>query len=150
AGRALDRATAPGAANSSTSPSGMTGSTATGTATTGTGVTGPSGAASATTAGMTGNFAERPRISQIIGSRVYNQRGESIGEVDDVLLMQGGQGPMAVIQIGGFLGIGGRLVTVPLSELRWAADRERWMLPTASREELERRPAFEYNSLRRS
>lgn len=89
----------------------------------------------------------RPRVSQIIGSRVYNDRDQSVGEVDDVLLTSGA--PMAVIQVGGFLGLGGRLVSMPLSELRWNAERERMVLPGASKESLEARPAFEYDTSRR-
>jgi hypothetical protein len=99
---------------------------------------------------MTGNFAERPRVSQLIGSRVYNESNESIGEVDDVLLTQGGQGPVAVLQIGGFLGIGGRMVSIPLSDLSWNAERERWVLRGATREQLQQRPEFQYSQLRRS
>jgi len=59
------------------------------------------------------------------------------------------QGPMAVIQVGGFLGMGGRLVMVPLSELQWNAERERIIMPNASKESLQGRPAFTYDSLRR-
>jgi len=96
---------------------------------------------------------ERPRLSQIIGARVYNERNESIGEVDDILL--NGQigtspaGPVAVIQVGGFLGIGGRLMLVPLGDLRWNSERERITLVGATKETLERRPAFEYSATRR-
>lgn len=149
-------------------------------------------------------LVHRPRLSQLIGTNVYNENNESIGEVDDVLLaggmgvgtVRGGTGavagstagttttgtattgntatgtagsttamgtgagtiapgtegmsqPMAVIQVGGFLGIGARLVTVPLSELQWNAERERVILPNATKETLQSRPAFTYDSLRR-
>jgi hypothetical protein len=99
-----------------------------------------------TAAGGT-SLAVRPRVSQIIGSRVYNDRDQSVGEVDDVLLTSGG--PMAIIQVGGFLGLGGRLVSMPLSEVRWNAERERLVLPDASKEALEARPAFDYDTSRR-
>jgi len=140
-GRAVDGATS-GAATTSTG--GTTPAVRPGT------VTGPTGAATATQAAMTGNFAERPRVSQIIGSRVYNDANESIGEVDDVLLMQGSAAPMAVIQIGGFLGIGGRMVSIPLTDLAWNQERERWVLRSATKEQLQQRPEFQYSQLRRS
>lgn len=134
----------------------------------------------------------RPRLSQLIGSNIYNDRNETTGEVDEIVLaaphsagstsmtpgsmtpgtttpgsaamgtpgsatttmpgmsasgMQ--QVPMAVIQVGGFLGMGGRLVMVPLSELQWNAERERIIMPNASKELLQGRPAFTYDSLRR-
>ncbi len=93
---------------------------------------------------------ERQRMSQVIGSRVYNERNESIGEVEDVLLRQDSAGPLAVIQVGGFLGIGGRLVSVPLSELRWNAERERIILPGGTREQLQARPVFNFDDARRT
>ena len=96
---------------------------------------------------------ERQRMSQIIGANVYNAANESIGEVDDILLNgppgAAISGPMAVIQVGGFLGIGGRLVLVPLSDLRWNSERERIVLPSATKATLETQPAFEYSALRR-
>lgn len=88
----------------------------------------------------------RPRVSQIVGARVYNDRDQRVGEVDDVLLMAAG--PMAIVQVGGFLGIGGRLVSMPLADLRWNAEREHLILPGASKEALEARPAFEYGPQR--
>lgn len=97
---------------------------------------------------MTGSvMAARPRMSQIISSRIYNDRDQNVGEVDDVLLTA--NGPMAIVQVGGFLGIGGRLVQMPLSELRWNAERERLMLPGSTKEMLEARPAFEYDAAHR-
>ncbi|WP_431303030.1 PRC-barrel domain-containing protein [Sediminicoccus sp. BL-A-41-H5] len=89
----------------------------------------------------------RPRMSQIIGSRIYNDRDQNVGEVDDILLTP--NGPVAIVQVGGFLGIGGRLVQMPLSEVRWNAERERLMLPGATKEMLETRPAFEYDAAQR-
>lgn len=100
------------------------------------------------TGAMPGSImAARPRLSQVIGSRIYNDRDQNVGEVDDVLLTA--NGPMAVIQVGGFLGIGGRLVQMPLTDMRWNAERERLMLPGATKEMLETRPAFEYDGAQR-
>ncbi|WP_421993265.1 PRC-barrel domain-containing protein [Roseococcus sp.] len=95
---------------------------------------------------------ERPRISQIIGGNVYNERNERVGEVDDVILgMASGasRSPVAILQVGGFLGLGGRLVAVPLNDLQWNAENSRIVMPGASKEALQSRPAFEYTSLRR-
>jgi hypothetical protein len=109
----------------------------------------------------------RPRLSQLMGTNVYNDRNEAIGEVDDVIIaspagtgtgttMPGTatssgamQGPVAIIQVGGFLGMGGRLVAVPLGELQWNVERERIVMPNASKETLQGRPAFSYDTLRR-
>ncbi|HEV7456106.1 MAG TPA: PRC-barrel domain-containing protein [Roseococcus sp.] len=99
----------------------------------------------------------RPRMSQVIGANVYNDENNSIGSVDDIILVPpagaaagGGRGPLAVIQVGGFLGLGGRLVAVPLADLQWNAERERMMLPGATRDGLRERPEFTYDSVRTS
>ncbi|UPY36520.1 PRC-barrel domain-containing protein [Sediminicoccus sp. KRV36] len=108
-------------------------------------------------AGMTPGAAAiaRPRLSQLIGGHVYNDRNERIGEVDEILLSapgglasNSGTGPTAIIQVGGFLGMGGRLVTLPLGDLRWNAEREHIVMPGATKESLAARPAFEYVMLR--
>jgi hypothetical protein len=97
----------------------------------------------------------QPRISRILGSRIYNDRNEAIGDVEEVLLAPpaspatpAARGPVAIIQVGGFLGLGGRLVSVPLGELRWNAERERITMPSATKEALRARPAFDYGMLR--
>ncbi len=101
-----------------------------------------------TGAAMGGIFAERQRVSQIVGARVYNDRNEAIGEVDDIIMT--GTTPTAIVSVGGFLGIGARLVAVPMTDLQWNGERERIMLPGATKEQLQSRPAFDYGSLRRS
>lgn len=158
-GRAMDRATgaAPGTTDGGrTTAQGTTPST-TAPATTAQGTapsttTGP--AAGSTTLAVTAGsvVTERPRLSQIIGGNVYNERNERVGEVDDVILATpsgAAQAPMAIIQVGGFLGMGGRLVSVPLNDLRWNAENNRIVMPGATKEALQSRTPFDYNSLRR-
>ena len=58
-------------------------------------------------------------------------------------------GPVVVIQVGGFLGMGGRLVAIPLSDLNWNTEHERIVMPNASKETLQGRPAFSHDTLRR-
>jgi hypothetical protein len=115
------------------------------------------GATAGLVSGLTPNAAAvaRPRMSQLISANVYNDRNERIGEIDDVILVMpdslgtaAASGPVAVIQVGGFLGIGGRLVTVPLGELLWNREQERVVLTGATKESLQARTAFEYAMLR--
>lgn len=148
-------------------PGGAIGQTP-GTAGTSPGTTAPTAGMTApgTTAGAGAAFPAgsavmaRPRMSQIIGANVYNDENNSIGSVDDIILVPpagaaaagaaagAGRGPLAVIQVGGFLGLGGRLVAVPLTDLQWNAERERVMLPGATRDGLRERPEFNYDSVR--
>ena len=159
----------PALAQSPGSTSGSTGTTTPGTAMPGTTDVTPMPGTTAVTPipgpGAGSVVMYRPRLSQLIGTNVYNDRNETIGEVDDVIIAapigtMGSttpsgtstgpmQGAVAVIQIGGFLGMGGRLVAVPLSELQWNVERERIVMPNASKETLQGRPAFSYDTLRR-
>ena len=91
----------------------------------------------------------RQRMTQVIGGNIYNDRNDRIGEVEDVVLRQDAMGPIAIIQVGGFLGMGGRLVAVPLNDLRWNAERSQIMLPGATKEQLQTRPAFTFEPTRR-
>lgn len=52
------------------------------------------------------------RTSDMIGEGVFNRAGERIGEVDDLIIDQSGRIAATVIGVGGFLGLGERLVAV--------------------------------------
>ena len=60
------------------------------------------------------------RSSQIAGATVYNDRDERIGSVDDLIVGQDGRISEAVLSVGGFLGLGAKLVAVPYDRLRFA------------------------------
>ena len=51
--------------------------------------------------------------------------------------------------LAGFLGIGAKLVAVPLTDLRWAAADNRWTISGATRDSLTSLPAFAYDTARR-
>lgn len=59
------------------------------------------------------------RASKLIGADVYNRQGQTIGSVDDFLMRNDGQVSEAVISVGGFLGIGAKLVSVPFDHLKF-------------------------------
>ena len=88
--------------------------------------------------------ATRYRASVLMGSEVLNHRKEPIGTIDDIILSRD-RVVSAVLQIGGFLGLGGRLVAIPLQDFVLEAfDRDvvRISLPGATREALEKLPEF--------
>ncbi|HEY5211319.1 MAG TPA: PRC-barrel domain-containing protein [Stellaceae bacterium] len=85
------------------------------------------------------------RASKIIGTAVVNDKDESIGKVEDIMLGQNNKATMAVISVGGFLGIGAKLVAVPFDQLQWAPnDKKSLTMPNASKAELQSMPAFKY------
>lgn len=84
------------------------------------------------------------RASKVIGADVVNAANESIGKIDDVIIASDGKAPYAVLSIGGFLGMGARLIAVPYESLRVV--ERKIMLPGATQEQLKMLPEFRYAS----
>jgi sporulation protein YlmC with PRC-barrel domain len=64
-------------------------------------------------------------LQRVLGKEILSSTGEHFGRVVDVLVDQGGQIRGAVIDFGGFLGVGSRRVVVDWAALRFAsADHE--------------------------
>ena len=85
------------------------------------------------------------RSSRIVGAIVHNDRDERIGTVDDLVVGRDGRISEAVLSVGGFLGIGAKLVAVPYDRLNMAANSNgRWTLAGATKESLGSLPTFTY------
>lgn len=82
------------------------------------------------------------RASKIIGGTVVNEANETVGKVDELLIGADGKTPYAVLSVGGFLGLGDRLVVVPYESLKMAANKI--MLPGATKEALKVLPEYKY------
>lgn len=82
------------------------------------------------------------RGSRIIGASVVNDANDGIGKIDDILISTDGKAPFAVLSVGGFLGMGNRLVVVPYSSLKFADDKI--ILANANKDELRALPEFKY------
>jgi len=54
------------------------------------------------------------RASKIIGSTVYDVQNRNIGSVKDLVLNKDGKVDAAVLDVGSFLGMGGKYVAVPI------------------------------------
>jgi sporulation protein YlmC with PRC-barrel domain len=84
------------------------------------------------------------RMSKLIGTNVINDKNEKIGTVDDVIADKDKkQLSFAVLQVGGFLGLGGRLVAVPYDSLV-IDDTGKITLPGATKDELKKLSEFNY------
>jgi sporulation protein YlmC with PRC-barrel domain len=85
------------------------------------------------------------RMSKLIGSNVINDKNEKIGTVDDVIADKDKkQLNFAVLQVGGFLGMGGRLVAVPYDNLVIDDAGQKITLPGATKDELKKLAEFNY------
>jgi len=83
------------------------------------------------------------RASKLLKSNVYNKEGEKIGSIDDFIVGGENEVSFAIISVGGFLGMGDRLVAVPAKLFTSNKDHQ-VILPKASKEDLEALPAFQY------
>ncbi len=82
------------------------------------------------------------RASSVIGSAVVNSANETVGKIDEVIISADGKAPYAILSVGGFLGMGTRLVAVPYDTLRFVDNKV--MLPGATKEGLKNLPEFKY------
>ncbi|OZI42627.1 photosystem reaction center subunit H [Bordetella genomosp. 5] len=81
------------------------------------------------------------RASKLIGADVFNNDKDKIGTVDDVIVSTDQQ-PYAIVSVGGFLGMGTRLVAVPFKQLK-VADK-RLHMDGATKESLKALAEFRY------
>jgi sporulation protein YlmC with PRC-barrel domain len=58
------------------------------------------------------------RASKMIGSSVYDVQNRNIGKVRDLVLDRDGKVAAVVVDVGTFLGMGGKTVAVQLSDLK--------------------------------
>jgi sporulation protein YlmC with PRC-barrel domain len=86
-------------------------------------------------------------IEKIIGSKVINVKGETLGKIDDLVVdIDTGRILYAVLDSGGFLGIGSKLFPVPWESLA-ALPSEGIFFLNQSKEQMEKAPAFDKNNL---
>ncbi len=82
------------------------------------------------------------RASQLIGSAVYSDQNERMGSVDDLVMTENDRITVAIVSVGGFLGMGSKLVAVPFAQLKRDADRV--VLQGATKDTLNAMPNFVY------
>ena len=88
-------------------------------------------------------LAKGYRTSKLTGSSVMNDQNEKIGTIDDFIIDRE-RVLFSVLQVGGFLGIGGRLVAVPYQSLLIDDTGSTIVLPRATKDELKKLPEFKY------
>ena len=87
------------------------------------------------------------RASKVIGSSVYNDKDEKIGSVDD-LVIGNDQTLHAVLDVGGILSVGGKMVVVPFNKLQFGnvkgSSDNRVVMPGATRDALNAMPEYHF------
>jgi sporulation protein YlmC with PRC-barrel domain len=79
---------------------------------------------------------------QIIGHDVYNEGGEKVGKVDDLIVTPDNAVSFAIVGAGGFVGVRRHHVAIPVSLLTPHAGD--FVLPGATKEAIKSLPAFQY------
>jgi sporulation protein YlmC with PRC-barrel domain len=89
------------------------------------------------------------RATKVCGTDVYNETGDKIGTVEDIILdKQSNQIMFAALGFGGFLGMGEKYYPVPWSMLNYQEDVGGYVLPLR-KESLEKAPAYDLKDLTR-
>ncbi len=84
--------------------------------------------------------SDQIRASKLIGSSVYDVQNRDIGKVQDVILNPDGRVAAVIVDVGTFLGMGGKDVAVHLSDIK--ADNNRLTLDM-TKEQLQQAQAYQ-------
>ncbi len=97
--------------------------------------------ASAASTNPTGNEIQpdQVRASKMLGSTVYDVQNRDIGSVKDLIINKDGRVAAAVVDVGTFLGMGGKYVAVPLDAIK--TDNNRLTLDM-TKEQLQQAQAY--------
>jgi sporulation protein YlmC with PRC-barrel domain len=80
---------------------------------------------------------------QVLGKTVFNDGGDRIGKVDDIIVAPDKAVSYAIIGAGGFLGVGRHDVAIPVSQIKQQSDGK-FVLAGATKDALKAMPPFEY------
>ena len=85
-------------------------------------------------------LAQSARASKLIGSKVY-QGDASIGQIEDVLVdLDHATVAAVILSVGGFLGVGEKLVAVPASQIKIGSEAR--FMTALTKEQLTNAPSF--------
>jgi len=79
---------------------------------------------------------------QILGKGVYNDAGDKVGEINDLIVTPAKAVSYAIVGVGGFLGVGEHEIAVPVGKFK--EEKGKIVLHGATKEALKAAPKFEY------
>jgi sporulation protein YlmC with PRC-barrel domain len=80
------------------------------------------------------------RASKLLKQDVYNEQNQKIGKIEDLVIAPDGTLSVAVIDVGGFAGIGRHRVAIPVKQ--FTQMQPKIVLPSATKEALKSLPEF--------
>jgi len=119
------------------------------------GTTGTSGSTANT---ATASAAPKPwygdlKADALIGKELTDGSGETVGEIDDIVMQNQSQSLHAVVGVGGFLGLGEKEIAVPLADIEARSGTDGGFTTRHSENELKMMPEFsesQYRSIDRN
>ena len=78
----------------------------------------------------------------ILGENVYNDTGDKVGEINDLIVTPNKALSYAIVGVGGFLGVAEHEIAVPVGQLK--QEKGKIVLPGATKDALKAAPKFEY------
>jgi PRC-barrel domain len=91
------------------------------------------------------DYFPRDHLFRILGREVVSAKGEDMGRIIDVLFDEKGQPHAAVIDFGGFLGVGSRKIAISWSALRFdLGEKKNVIALDVGREQLKAAPEYKY------
>ena len=91
------------------------------------------------------DYFPRDHLFRVLGKDVLNAKGEEMGRIVDVLFDEKGEPRAAVIDFGGFLGVGTRKIAISWSALRFDLGEKRNVIALdLDREQLKAAPEYKY------
>jgi sporulation protein YlmC with PRC-barrel domain len=82
------------------------------------------------------------RASKLLKSDVYNDQNKKVGKIADLIVKPDGTINVAIVEVGGFLGIDTHHVAIPVNQFTSVAPKI--VLPGATKESLKGLPEFKY------
>lgn len=99
----------------------------------------------ATLNGASLDYFPRDHLFRILGKEVLSAKGEDMGRIVDVLFDEKGEPHAAVIDFGGFLGVGTRKIAISWSALRFdLGEKKNVIALDVGREQLKAAPEYKY------
>jgi sporulation protein YlmC with PRC-barrel domain len=83
------------------------------------------------------------QVSKLLGKAVQNDKNEKIGALEDLIITRD-RSLFGIVQVGGFLGVGGHLIAVPYDSLDISDDGRKIVLAGATKEAVGKLPEFMY------
>ena len=80
------------------------------------------------------------RATKFLGTTVYDVQNRNIGDVKDVILDRNGQVASVILDVGAFLGMGGKYVAVSMNDIKMTNNR---LTLDRSKEQLQQAQAYQ-------